>query len=89
MAAGAAFTFGYAEHPELLAAAGAEVVSFDPLRDERFRRDRTAWSSGAASRRIHAVDLSANTRLRARSRRWPGGRARSPSAPGCCTWRDR
>lgn len=30
-AAGKAFTFGYAEHAELLRAAGAEVVEFDPL----------------------------------------------------------
>ena len=30
---GPAFSFGYAEHPELLAAAGAEVVTVDPLRD--------------------------------------------------------
>jgi cobyrinic acid a,c-diamide synthase len=33
MAAGNAFTFGYAEHVELLAAAGADVVGFDPLAD--------------------------------------------------------
>ncbi|MDA4107425.1 cobyrinic acid a,c-diamide synthase [Mycobacterium holsaticum DSM 44478] len=32
-AAGKAFSFGYAEHRELLAAAGAEVVEFDPLTD--------------------------------------------------------
>jgi cobyrinic acid a,c-diamide synthase len=31
VAAGKAFTFGYAEHPELLRAAGAQVVEFDPL----------------------------------------------------------
>jgi len=31
MAAGKAFSFGYAEHHELLCAAGAEVVEFDPL----------------------------------------------------------
>lgn len=31
VAAGAAFSFGYAERDELLAAAGAEVVTFDPL----------------------------------------------------------
>jgi cobyrinic acid a,c-diamide synthase len=33
LAAGKAFTFGYAEHRELLCAAGAEVVEFDPLVD--------------------------------------------------------
>ncbi|MFI5718348.1 cobyrinate a,c-diamide synthase [Nocardia sp. NPDC051750] len=33
MAGGPAFTFGYAEHRELLTAAGAEVVVFDPLHD--------------------------------------------------------
>lgn len=33
MAAGKAFTFGYAEHAELLRAAGADVVEFDPLVD--------------------------------------------------------
>ncbi len=31
IAAGRAFTFGYAEHAEMLRAAGAEVVEFDPL----------------------------------------------------------
>jgi cobyrinic acid a,c-diamide synthase len=33
LAAGRAFTFGYTEHAELLAAAGADVATFDPLRD--------------------------------------------------------
>ena len=33
MAAGKAFSFGYAEHGELLRAAGADVVEFDPLVD--------------------------------------------------------
>ncbi len=33
LAAGKAFSFGYAEHAELLSAAGAEVVEFDPLTD--------------------------------------------------------
>ena len=33
VAAGKAFSFGYAEHPELLRAAGADVAEFDPLVD--------------------------------------------------------
>jgi cobyrinic acid a,c-diamide synthase len=33
MAAGKAFSFGYTEHAELLRAAGADVVEFDPLAD--------------------------------------------------------
>ncbi len=33
LAAGKAFSFGYAEHAELLAATGAQVVEFDPLAD--------------------------------------------------------
>lgn len=33
VAAGKAFTFGYAEHAELLRAAGAQVVEFDPLNE--------------------------------------------------------
>ena len=33
LAAGKAFTFGYAEHAELLGAAGAQVVEFDPRTD--------------------------------------------------------
>ncbi|WP_163768598.1 cobyrinate a,c-diamide synthase [Mycolicibacterium parafortuitum] len=33
LAAGKAFTFGYAEHREILCAAGADVVEFDPLCD--------------------------------------------------------
>jgi cobyrinic acid a,c-diamide synthase len=33
LASGKAFSFGYAEHAELLRAAGAEVAEFDPLSD--------------------------------------------------------
>jgi cobyrinic acid a,c-diamide synthase len=64
-AGGPAFTFGYAEHPELLAAAGAEVVRFDPLRDERLPADVDGLVIGGGFPEEHAADLSANARLRA------------------------
>ncbi len=65
VAAGAAFTFGYAEHPELLAAAGAEVVAFDPLRDEKLPDDVHGLVIGGGFPEEHAADLSANASLRA------------------------
>ncbi len=65
VAGGAAFTFGYAEHPELLAAAGAEVVTFDPVRDEQLPEDVHGLVIGGGFPEEHAADLSANARLRA------------------------
>ena len=64
VAGGPAFTFGYAEHTELLAAAGAAVAVVDPLRD-------TALPDGTAGIVLpggfpeqYAAELSANTALR-------------------------
>jgi cobyrinic acid a,c-diamide synthase len=65
VAGGAAFTFGYAEHPELLAAAGARVVTFDPLHDEKLPDDVHGLVIGGGFPEEHAADLSANARLRA------------------------
>jgi cobyrinic acid a,c-diamide synthase len=65
VAAGPAFTFGYAEHPELLAMAGAEVVTFDPLRDERLPEGTAGLIIGGGFPEEHAPQLSANARLRA------------------------
>ncbi len=65
MAAGAAFTFGYAEHPELLAEAGAEVVAFDPLVDEVLPTDVDALVVGGGFPEVHAADLTSNSSLRA------------------------
>ncbi|MEV6275935.1 cobyrinate a,c-diamide synthase [Nocardia sp. NPDC051832] len=62
MAGGPAFTFGYAEHRELLSAAGANVVVFDPLHEE--------LPSGTAGLVLpggfpeeHAADLAGNVGL--------------------------
>ncbi|GAB19152.1 cobyrinic acid a,c-diamide synthase [Gordonia effusa NBRC 100432] len=63
MAGGAAFTFGYAEHAELLAAAGADVVTFDPLHDRL--PDRTAGVViGGGFPEEYAEQLAANELLR-------------------------
>ncbi|MFK4149025.1 cobyrinate a,c-diamide synthase [Streptomyces sp. NPDC004065] len=64
VAAGAAFTFSYAEHAELLAAAGAEVVAFDPLRDERLPEGTRGLVVGGGFPEVYAAELSANEPLR-------------------------
>lgn len=65
IAGGRAFTFGYAEHPELLSAAGAEVVTFDPLRDPALPESVDGLIIGGGFPEEHATSLSANSRLRA------------------------
>ncbi|WP_329432474.1 cobyrinate a,c-diamide synthase [Streptomyces anthocyanicus] len=64
MASGAAFTFSYAEHTELLAAAGAEVVTFDPLRDEELPEGTQGLVIGGGFPEVYAAELSANEGLR-------------------------
>lgn len=64
VAGGAAFTFSYAEHVELLRAAGAEVVGFDPLRDERLPEGARGVVIGGGFPEVYAPELSANEPLR-------------------------
>jgi cobyrinic acid a,c-diamide synthase len=66
VAGGAAFTFGYTEQVELLEAAGAEVARFDPLRDEDLPDGTDGLIIGGGFPEVHAAELSANERLRAR-----------------------
>lgn len=65
VAGGAAFTFSYAEHAELLTAAGAEVVGFDPLRDEKLPEGTAGLVVGGGFPEVYAPELSANEPLRA------------------------
>ncbi|MBP8536201.1 cobyrinate a,c-diamide synthase [Streptomyces sp. MK37H] len=64
VAGGAAFTFSYAEHAELLTAAGARVVPFDPLRDERLPEGTGGLVIGGGFPEVYAPELSANEPLR-------------------------
>ncbi|MEU9795886.1 cobyrinate a,c-diamide synthase [Streptomyces sparsogenes] len=64
LAGGAAFTFSYAEQAELLTAAGAEVVPFDPLREERLPPGTAGLVIGGGFPEVYAPELSANGPLR-------------------------
>ena len=64
IAGGPAFTFSYTEHAELLAAAGLEVIPFDPLRDEHLPGGTAGVILGGGFPEMHAAALSANEPLR-------------------------
>ncbi|MHB8340191.1 MAG: cobyrinate a,c-diamide synthase [Mycobacteriales bacterium] len=63
LAAGAAFTFSYTEHAELLAAAGLQVVPLDPLRAEELPAGVAGLVLGGGFPEVHAAELSANAPL--------------------------
>ncbi|SCK30370.1 hydrogenobyrinic acid a,c-diamide synthase (glutamine-hydrolysing) [Streptomyces sp. WMMB 714] len=64
VAGGPAFTFSYAEHGELLRAAGAEVAPFDPLRDEALPEGTRGIVIGGGFPEVYGPELSANKALR-------------------------
>lgn len=64
VAAGPAFTFTYTENIELLAAAGGDVVRFDPLHDERLPDGTDALYLGGGFPEVHGTELAANVALR-------------------------
>jgi cobyrinic acid a,c-diamide synthase len=64
VAAGPAFTFGYAETTELLSAAGAQVVTFDPTRDAALPEGTAGVVIGGGFPEVHADALSQNEALR-------------------------
>ncbi len=64
IAGGRAFTFRYAETEELLAAAGCDVVHFDPLTDACLPRGTAGIYLGGGFPEVHASGLSVNRALR-------------------------
>lgn len=64
VAGGPAFTFSYTEHAELLTAAGADVVTFDPLHDEKLPPGTAGLVVGGGFPEMYAPELSANEPLR-------------------------
>jgi cobyrinic acid a,c-diamide synthase len=65
VAGGPAFSFHYAENHELLAAAGAELVSFDPLSDEELPPRCGALLLAGGFPEVFGAELSDNWALRA------------------------
>ena len=64
VAGGAAFSFGYAETIELLTAAGAEVVTVDPISDTALPAGTCGLVIGGGFPEVYAEALSANASLR-------------------------
>ncbi|MFI6133656.1 cobyrinate a,c-diamide synthase [Micromonospora sp. NPDC051141] len=65
VAGGPAFTFSYAETTELLTAAGADVVTVDPLRDPALPAGTRAVVVGGGFPEAYAEALAGNATLRA------------------------
>jgi cobyrinic acid a,c-diamide synthase len=72
VARGEAFSFDYAEHEEILEAAGAAVVGFDPLHDTSLPGDPDVLVMGGGFPEEHVAGLAANTALLAAVREFPG-----------------
>jgi cobyrinic acid a,c-diamide synthase len=64
LAAGPAFSFHYEENLELLRGAGAELLPFDPLRDEALPADTGALLLAGGFPEVYGAELEANAPLR-------------------------
>jgi cobyrinic acid a,c-diamide synthase len=65
IARGPAFSFHYEENLELLRAAGAELLPFDPLSDEQLPAGAGALILAGGFPEVYGAELAANARLRA------------------------
>ncbi|OUZ07571.1 cobyrinic acid a,c-diamide synthase [Aeromicrobium sp. PE09-221] len=65
VAGGRAFTFRYAETEELLTAAGAEIIDFDPLEDTSLPAGIDGLYLGGGFPEVHAAAIAANAPMRA------------------------
>jgi cobyrinic acid a,c-diamide synthase len=74
LAAGKAFSFGYAEHGELLRAAGADVVEFDPLTEPLPTQTAALVLPGGFPEQF-STELSANDVVRQQIRELAAGGA--------------
>ncbi len=64
VAGGKVFSFGYREHVELLRAAGAKVVTLDPLTDEALPERTAGLVLPGGFPEVHAEELASNVTLR-------------------------
>ena len=69
VAGGKAFSFTYPDNLELLAQAGAQLVPFDPLVDDRLPEEATGLYAGGGFPEVFAAGLAANRPLLADVRR--------------------
>jgi cobyrinic acid a,c-diamide synthase len=72
VAAGAAFSFGYADNLEMLAEAGAELVPFDPLHEPALPKGIGGLIVGGGFPEVYAAALADNLPLLADTRRRVG-----------------